>query len=67
MGIAGLWSGILSVSFLMSANKYPDANLTAIVVYGKDAVCYLLFALILFHYGKHRKDSYEPPVTTHSS
>ena len=65
--LGGLWSGALSTSFLLSAVDSPQGNLTAIVVYGKDAIAYIIFAIILFHYGKYRKDKLDAPFSDHQT
>ena len=44
MGLSGIWSILFGGAFLASAIQSPNANLTAIAVYGKDAVIFLLLA-----------------------
>lgn len=59
MGIAGLWSMAFAIAFLSSALKYPEANVTAVAVYGKDAVLFILVALaqrLLARYPKTPED-----------
>lgn len=41
---AGVWSFAFGGAFLISSIQYPEANLTAMVTYGKDAVLFLLMA-----------------------
>lgn len=53
----GAWSFFFAMSFARSAATLPDANLTAINAYGKDALLYLLLAVA---YRVHRK----APVST---
>lgn len=44
MLIAAIWSLMFSMAFLISAVQHPEANLTAIAAYGKDAVLFTLLA-----------------------
>lgn len=66
--LSGLWSGALAASFLFSAWENPQGNLTGIIVYGKDAVAYMIYSIVLFHYGKYRKEDLdEPPFSDHQT
>lgn len=51
---SGLWSLSFGTAFLLSAANYPNANLTAIATYGKDAVLFFLMASVM---AKLRKQS----------
>lgn len=48
MIVAGIWSMFFASAFATAAYKYPDANLTAMWVYGKDALVFLAFGVV-FH------------------
>lgn len=48
-----LWSAFFAISFLLSAVNSPTANFTAIAVYGKDAV---MFILVAEFYRRHRRN-----------
>jgi hypothetical protein len=43
---AGVWSFAFGGAFLVSSIQYPEANLTAMVTYGKDAVLFILMAVV---------------------
>jgi hypothetical protein len=44
MLLGAVWSLLFSAAFLISAVQSPEANLTAIVAYGKDAILFTLMA-----------------------
>lgn len=44
MLLAALWSLMFAIAFCISATRYPEANLTAIAAYGKDAILFTLMA-----------------------
>lgn len=43
----GAWSFAFGGAFLISSVQYPNANLTAMVTYGKDGVLFILMAIVL--------------------
>jgi lysylphosphatidylglycerol synthetase-like protein (DUF2156 family) len=51
---ASAWSALFAVAFAVSASRFSEANLTAMWVYGKDAVLFVILAVILRTYGKGR-------------
>lgn len=46
MFMAGVWSFAFGGAFLVSAVQYPEANITAMVTYGKDGVLFVLMAVV---------------------
>ena len=46
MWLSGLWSMFFATAFAISALRDPHANLTAMVAYGKDAILFILIAVI---------------------
>ena len=52
--LASAWSALFAVTFAVSASKFSEANLTAMWTYGKDAVLFIILAVILRTYGKGR-------------
>ena len=52
--MASAWSALFAVAFAVSASKFPEANLTAMWTYGKDAVLFVVLAVVLRTYGKGR-------------
>lgn len=55
MGACGLWSMFFAVTFAVSAVRYENANLTAMVTYGKDAVMFILISVIYHHRAKESR------------
>lgn len=47
-GIAGLWNTFFAIAFLRAALENPDANLTAMWVYGKDAFIFMIVGITLY-------------------
>lgn len=54
MALCGVWSMFFAISFGISAIEHNDANFTAMVAYGKDAVLFLLIAVI--YRDRHKGD-----------
>lgn len=52
MFFSGVWSFAFGGAFLISAAQNPDANLTAIATYGKDAVIFIIVAAANFAMAK---------------
>lgn len=54
MGLAGVWSMCFALSFGIAAYNSPEANITAVMVYGKDALIFITFAAV-FHSSHYRR------------